>query len=90
MDVIQAHAQDPNVKFILTERDPLKWAKSVNNSAAKVAQAADQFPLSLLQYFDTTLYHFLAMNRLVCGALGGGTKFGDPDNEEMLGKYYTE
>lgn len=90
MDVIEAYAQDPNVKFILTERNPEKWAKSVNNTAAKVAEAGDQFPLSILKYFDATLYHFLTMNKLACAALGGGTKRGDPDNELMLCKYYTE
>lgn len=90
MDVIEAYAQDPNVKFILTERSPEKWAKSVNNSAAKLAEGADQFPLSILKYFDDTLYHFLTMTQLACVALAGGTMPGDPDNELMLSKYYSD
>lgn len=90
MDVIEAYAQDPNVKFILTERDPEKWAKSINNTAAKVAGAADQFPLSILKYFDATLYSFLTMNQLVQTAMAGGTKPGDPDNERVMCKYYSD
>lgn len=90
MDVIEAYAQDPSVKFILTERSPERWAASVNNTAASVASLANRFPFSILKYFDATLYHFLSFNQLVYQALAGGTMPRDPDNEEMLCRYYSD
>ncbi|KAJ5182786.1 hypothetical protein N7492_000402 [Penicillium capsulatum] len=90
MDVMEAYVDDPDVKFILTERDPQKWASSVNKTAAQVAGLATQFPTNILKYFDGFLYEFLRMNQIVYRAMAGGTQVGDPDNEEMLCKYYTE
>ncbi|KAJ5660311.1 hypothetical protein N7507_006762 [Penicillium longicatenatum] len=90
MDVLEAYAEDPEVKFILTERSPEKWAKSVNNSAGQVANMANTFPFVVLKYFDSTLYHFLNMNRLVYNALATGTKIGDDDNEKLLCRYYSD
>lgn len=90
MDVIEAYANDPDVKFILTERSPEKWAKSVNNSAAQVANMAYTFPFNILKYFSETLDHFLSMNTLVYTAIANGTKIGDADNEKILCKYYSD
>jgi hypothetical protein len=90
MDMIEAYAQDPNVKFILTERSPEKWAKPVNNTAAKVATMAGQFPFSILKYFDASLYTFLELNVVMYQGLAGGTKPGGPGNEQMLVRYYKE
>jgi hypothetical protein len=33
MAVIEAYVDDPNVKFMLTERDPEKWVAPFNNTA---------------------------------------------------------
>ncbi|KAJ5547064.1 hypothetical protein N7494_004649 [Penicillium frequentans] len=90
MDVIEAYATDPDVKFILTERSPEKWAKSVNNSTAQVVNMAYTFPFNILKYFSSTLYHFLTMNTLVYNALASGTKVGDEDNEKILSRYYSD
>lgn len=90
MDVIEAYASDPDVKFILTERSPEKWAKSVNNSTAQVVNMAYTFPFNILKYFSSTLYHFLTMNTLVYNALAAGTKVGDEDNEKILSRYYSD
>lgn len=48
---------------------------------------ANSFPISILKYFQADLYHFMDMNVLVYQALGGGTKPGDPENEDMLCEY---
>lgn len=90
MDVITAYAEDPDVKFILTERDPQKWARSFNNTSAKVVALATSFPFNILKYFQADIYHFMDMNVLVYQALASGTKPGDPDNEEMLREYYSQ
>ncbi|CAI7640150.1 unnamed protein product [Penicillium pancosmium] len=89
MDVIEAYAEDPEVKFILTERDPRKWARSFNNTSAKVVALASSFPFNVLKYFQGDLYHFMDMNVLVNQALASGTKPGDPENEDILCEYYS-
>ncbi|KAJ5777066.1 hypothetical protein N7520_000312 [Penicillium odoratum] len=90
MDVIEAYADDPDVKFILTERNPEKWARSVNSSTGQVAAMAHTFPFNILKYFHSTLYHFLKMNAIVYQALAAGTKIGDVENEKMLCRYYQD
>ncbi|KAJ5619816.1 hypothetical protein N7510_003800 [Penicillium lagena] len=90
MDMIEAYAEDPDVKFILTERPPEKWAKSLNNTAAKVATMSSQFPFSILKYFDSALYQFLALNEVIYQGLACGTKPGSPGNEQILASYYAE
>lgn len=90
MDFIEAYADDPDVKFILTERSPAKWAKSVNNTAGQVVGMAYTFPFNILKYFDSFLYHFLDLSIVVYQAVAGGTKIGDEDNEKMLCKYYED
>ncbi|KAJ5110031.1 hypothetical protein N7532_002676 [Penicillium argentinense] len=90
MDVIQSYIDDPEVKFILTERNPKNWALSFNNTAAKVAALATTFPVSILKYFHADLYHFFDVNVLVYRALSSNTKPGDAENEEMLCEYYSE
>ncbi|KAJ5754014.1 uncharacterized protein N7511_008167 [Penicillium nucicola] len=90
MDLIQAYLQDPDVKFILTERDPDKWVTSVNNTAGGVAQMGQHFPFSILKYFDTTIYEFLGLNELVYKALSGCTELNGPDNRENLRQYYVD
>ncbi|KAJ5122778.1 hypothetical protein N7448_003911 [Penicillium atrosanguineum] len=90
MDMIRAYVQDPNVKFILTERSPERWAISVNNTAAEVVALADRFPVSILKYFDSFLYQFFALNQVIYRAIAGGTMPGDPDNERMLQRWYIE
>ncbi|KAI9924688.1 hypothetical protein MW887_006540 [Aspergillus wentii] len=83
VDVIKAYANDPDVKFILTERSPEKWAKSVRNSVGKVVAMSGAFPFNILKYFDAFLWHFFDFNVLVYRAIGG-------ENEELLYQYYTE
>ncbi|KAJ5707158.1 hypothetical protein N7488_006959 [Penicillium malachiteum] len=87
-DLLEAYGQDPDVKFILTERDPKKWSRSVNNTAGQVVIAANKFPLNVLKHFEPTLYHFFRMNTLAYNILAAGTKIGDQDNEKELVRSY--
>lgn len=89
-DFFEAYAEDPDVKFILTERQPEKWAKSVNNSIAKVAVAAESFPLAILKYFDPTLKALFEMNTLVYNVWSRNTRPGDPENIEELCRTYQD
>lgn len=89
-DIIKSYANDPDVKFILTERNPEKWAKSVNNTAAKVVTMGSQFPMSVLKHFDEMLSSFISLNITVYRAFAGSTAPGDPENERMLTEFYKE
>jgi hypothetical protein len=88
--VIEAYADDPNVKFILTERDPEKWVASFNNTAGTLMKMADSFPLVILRYFDGPLNLFLKLNQTICWALSDKTNVGDAENEIAMRRNYTE
>lgn len=90
MDLIEAYIDDPDVKFILTERNPEKWATSVNNTVAPVHDMPHQFPFNILKYFDSRLHSFLNINEVVYRALSRCTKPGEPDNSSNLQKHYTD
>ncbi|KAI5921445.1 P-loop containing nucleoside triphosphate hydrolase protein [Camillea tinctor] len=42
----------PDAKFLLTERDPEKWATSYINTVGKIQTLFSSFPFSLLSLFD--------------------------------------
>ncbi|KAJ5263166.1 hypothetical protein N7478_010771 [Penicillium angulare] len=89
-EVLESYAKDPDVKFILTERDPRKWALSINNSGGKAFQAVSSFPLNILKYFDSQLYHFIEPHLVMYNAFASGTRPGDTDNEEVLCQFYND
>ncbi|GFF92173.1 hypothetical protein IFM60648_09656 [Aspergillus lentulus] len=88
--LLDEYVQDPEVKFILTERDPDRWAKSVNGTAGFIITAAASFPLNILKYFDEELRIFLALNTTLYAVLADGTKPGQPGNEAALTRNYVE
>ena len=90
MDVLQSYAQDPSTKFILTERDPKKWALSINNSGGKAFQVVSSFPLNILKYFDSRLYYFVEAHLVAYNIFAAGTRPGDPGNEAELCQFYTD
>jgi hypothetical protein len=88
--LLDEYAQDPEVKFILTERDPDRWAKSINGTAGFVVNASASFPLNVLKHFDEELGIFLALNTTIYAAVADGTKPGQPGNEAALRRNYVE
>ncbi|EAW20279.1 uncharacterized protein NFIA_099130 [Aspergillus fischeri NRRL 181] len=88
--LLDEYAQDPEVKFILTERDPDRWAKSVNGTAGFVVKAAASFPLNVLKHFDKELGTFLALNTTLYAVVADSTKPGQPGNEAALRRNYVE
>ncbi|KAH8891102.1 hypothetical protein GQ53DRAFT_648852 [Thozetella sp. PMI_491] len=87
---IEPYIHDPEVKFILTERDPNRWAKSINATIGPVAQAGFKFPMNMLKYFDRYLYYLFLANALFYRYIGDGTKPDQKGNREALGRNYTE
>ncbi|KAJ5811448.1 hypothetical protein N7474_007749, partial [Penicillium riverlandense] len=88
--VIEAYANDPDVKFLLTEREPEKWVASINNTAGPIIKQAKTFPLNILKYFDHALKVFLNQTVLVYDVLADSTYPGGPGNEAALQRNYTE
>jgi hypothetical protein len=89
-DLLETYAQEPNVKFILTERPPERWARSVNNTIVGAVRLGQQFPFSILKYFDATIREFLKVNEHMYDVVAGCTKPGDPDNISELCRYYSD
>jgi hypothetical protein len=89
-DLIDAYLQDPDVKFILTERNPDKWVTSVDNTIGNVVRFYGQFPASILRYLDTYLYNISYLGQLIYLALSDGTKPDHPRSKEALRQNYVK
>ncbi|GES57833.1 hypothetical protein ATEIFO6365_0002076800 [Aspergillus terreus] len=90
IDVLEEYAADPDVQFILTERDPGAWARSVNNTAGRIVTMAATFPSSVLRHFNRSLGVFFHLNELVYWAVSEATNMDNPDNEACLRRSYIE
>ncbi|QPH16116.1 hypothetical protein C2857_000673 [Epichloe festucae Fl1] len=87
-EILKAYADDPSIKFILTERDPDKWVTSVNNTIGGIFKTAISFPMNFLKYFNSYLYWFFNLHISLYGALADGTVPGDENNVEALRRNY--
>ncbi|KAK7921379.1 hypothetical protein PG985_009401 [Apiospora marii] len=79
----------PDAKFLLTERDPDKWAKSWLNTIGPLTLQFQQFPTNVLKYL-----HPLSRNMAQFGVLNRRIFFGSDKNDEAahrhLVAYYKE
>ena len=48
----------PDAKFILVERSPEKWTKSIANTVGKSHARSSTFPGNLFGYFDSAMWYF--------------------------------
>ncbi|PIG85736.1 hypothetical protein AARAC_004077 [Aspergillus arachidicola] len=87
---LEVYAEDPDVKFILTHRDPDKWVTSMDNTIANVLRMATSFPMNILKHFDIILKCFFRLNQVMFWAISDGTNPGDPNNEAALRRNYVE
>src|ERR1700712_1403860 len=60
-DCLEAYAEDPDVRFILTERTPRSWANSFNSYVGGIVKAVESPPLNVLKYFSKQLGYFVVM-----------------------------
>jgi hypothetical protein len=51
-EIVKAY---PDAKFLLTEREPGKWATSFFNTVGVAHDRLKMFPISLFKYFDTNV-----------------------------------
>ena len=87
-ECMEAYAQDPNVKFILTERTPRSWARSFNSFVGGLIKVIESPPFRVLKYFNRTINYFCVMNLDVYNLWSDFTRPGDPRNEETLMRNY--
>ena len=87
-EAIEAYVDDPDVKFILTERDPDRWVSSINNTVAGVVQMASAFPIRLLKHFNDDLYYFFLLNELIYASISDCTLPGDAENRTNMRRNY--
>ncbi|KAG5974546.1 hypothetical protein E4U55_008163, partial [Claviceps digitariae] len=86
--ILKAYADDPNIKFILTDRDPDKWVTSINNTVGDIVHSSIGFPLNILRHFDGYLYWFFSLNQSIYGVLADGTLPEEKDNRALLRRNY--
>ncbi|KAJ2904753.1 hypothetical protein MKZ38_007261 [Zalerion maritima] len=90
-DMINAYLSDPDVKFILTERDPDKWVRSFNQWVAVDALGKLSAPLvAAAARFDTWLTMFKRLNIVMYNTYSNSIPYKAPGNEEALRKNYVE
>lgn len=89
-DFIDAYLDDPEVKFILTEREPENWVRSMNNTVGKLEIGTNGFPVRMLWGFNEMLGSFAWMASLIYYRWSDGLKTGQKGNDEALRKNYVE
>ncbi|KAL3417872.1 hypothetical protein PVAG01_10882 [Phlyctema vagabunda] len=62
---IQVYLQDPDVKFILTERTPESFSKSIAGSLGAYNARLHRWPLSVAKYFDAFIWELAGLFRLM-------------------------
>ncbi|QMW26966.1 hypothetical protein G4B84_002255 [Aspergillus flavus NRRL3357] len=87
---MRGYIEDPDVKFIVTERSPEKWVRSIDNTIGEAVKAAHKFPLNILKRFDSELGHFLHLATVMYWAYADGANPGDADSEAALYQNYVE
>ncbi|GCB26243.1 hypothetical protein AAWM_09128 [Aspergillus awamori] len=87
---LAGYIEDPDVKFIVTERSPDKWVKSFNNTVGEAIMAGHRFPLNILRRFNSEVGQFFNLAEVMYWAYSDGTNPGHPNNEAALRKNYVE
>ncbi|OLN96519.1 hypothetical protein CCHL11_00772 [Colletotrichum chlorophyti] len=88
--VIKTYLEDPDVKFILTERTPQSWAKSIAGSLGAYHAKLAKPPLSIARYFDSFIWELTALFRAMTHRWSGGLEPSDPGFNDALAKSYVE
>jgi hypothetical protein len=88
-DLLYAYADDPDIKFVLYERSPASWVRSLNNFAGKIVTDCESFPMNILHHFNRKLDYLWRINVDVYNVWASGTRPGQPQNIAVLEDYYT-
>lgn len=88
--IIDAYIDDPDVKFIMTERSPASFAKSVMSTIGPLRQAIDDFPVNVLRHFDAWNYEFFELTKAIWARWASGLPPSDPKAVQELERNYAE
>ncbi|KAI1211080.1 P-loop containing nucleoside triphosphate hydrolase protein [Annulohypoxylon truncatum] len=77
----------PDAKFLLTERNPEKWAKSFVNTIGMLAVQLKSFPMSVFRFFDEFTYGMGYMGNAVLGYYSNGYGL-TPTGQKYLAENY--
>ncbi|KAL0937448.1 uncharacterized protein CTRU02_207179 [Colletotrichum truncatum] len=88
--IIQEYLADPEVKFILTERTPESWAKSISGSLGAYHAKLAQPPLSVVRYFDSFVWELRSLFKAMTYRWSRGLEPNDPGFDTALEKSYVE
>ncbi|KAH7030686.1 P-loop containing nucleoside triphosphate hydrolase protein [Microdochium trichocladiopsis] len=77
-EIVEAY---PRAKYILVERTPESWARSVMNSIVRMTEDVNRFPTSFLKQFDDAMYQLCSSAYITAERFSDG-KFGRPGGLE--------
>lgn len=89
-NIVTEYLEDPDVKFILTERTPESWAKSIAGSLGAYHAKLSQPPLSVVRYFDTFVWELRALFKAMTHRWSKGLDPSDPGFQGAMAESYTE
>lgn len=87
---MDAYIDDPDVKFILTERTPQSFSRSISKSVGRFVTAAHSFPLKLFKYFDAYNGAFIGLVDDSYCVYTQGKMPDDPGCAESTERWYQE
>lgn len=90
VDIINAYLSDPDVKFILTEREPASWVKSFNATVSQFLIGGTKFPVNIARRFEPLIEGFLSLGELMYDSYSDGRRLPDPENTLNLERNYKE
>ncbi|KAL1873483.1 hypothetical protein Daus18300_003846 [Diaporthe australafricana] len=88
--VVDAYIGDPDVKFILSERTPASFSRSINKTVGEFVMAGRSFPLNLLNNFNSFNKEFFNLGEDLYLEYSQGRLPTDPDCAEMIERWYEE
>ncbi|KAK8008848.1 P-loop containing nucleoside triphosphate hydrolase protein, partial [Apiospora marii] len=89
--IYQAYGDEPDVRFLLTERGPDSWVRSVTSGPAELLTALDQpGPLGLSRHFDAFNDEFFSLATLMYESMAEGKGPNDPGAQDTLRRHYVK
>lgn len=79
----------PDAKFLLTERNPDKWAKSFVNTVGKMVTVFSAFPMNVFKYFDGFASGMSTMGSWVLSHYSNGYGL-SPEGQKYLAENYRQ
>ncbi|KAI0199215.1 P-loop containing nucleoside triphosphate hydrolase protein [Astrocystis sublimbata] len=77
----------PDAKFLLTERDPDKWAKSVLNTIGKANERFHKFPMSVFKEFDNFAFNMGVFGSRMMNYVTNGHGLSDEGHKALVENY---